>query len=107
MFLVFLTGILSIFNIGPNIEPLYTYVSANKISFFIGIALLSSSSVMGCYLIFSILNDKLNSFYKKGIILLIITIISRVFLGGNLLFITASILSVIILVFNNKSYLRD
>lgn len=105
--LLVLTGILSFFNIGPNTQPLYMYVSIKKISFTIGVLLLSASLIMGCYLIFSILNNKLDSFYKKGILLLLITLMSNFILGGNLLFIIASILSIIILVLNVRTCSRD
>lgn len=105
--LLVLTGILSFFNIGPNTQPLYMYVSIKKISFTIGVLLLSASLIMGCYLIFLILNNKLDSFYKKGILLLLITLMSNFILGGNLLFIIASILSIIILVLNVRTCSRD
>ena len=105
--LLVLTGILSFFNIGPNTQPLYMYISLKKISFIAGVFLLSTSSIMGCYLIFSILNNKLDSFYKNGVILLLITLISNAILGGNLLFIIGCIFNIIILVLNMKICSRD
>ena len=112
--LLVLTGILSFFNIGPNTQPLYMYISLKKISFIVGVFLLSTSSIMGCYLIFSILNNKLDSFYKNGVILLLITLIlllitliSNAILGGNLLFIIGCIFNIIILVLNMKICSRD
>lgn len=105
--LLVLTGILSFFNIGPNTQPLYMYISLKKISFIAGVFLLSTSSIMGCYLIFSILNNKLDSFYKNGVILLLITLISNAILGGNLLFIIGCIFNIITLVLNMKICSRD
>ena len=105
--LLVLTGILSFFNIGPNTQPLYMYISLKKISFIAGVFLLSTSSIMGCYLIFSILNNKLDSFYKNGVILLLITLISNAILGRNLLFIIGCIFNIITLVLNMKICSRD
>lgn len=105
--LLVLTGILSFFKIGPNTEPLYMYISVKKMSFMAGVFLLSASSIMGCYLFFSILNNKLDSFYKNGVILLLITLMSNFLLGGNLLFIIGCIFNIIILVLNMKICSRD
>ena len=105
--LLILTGILSFFNIGPTIEPLYLYVPTKKLSFFIGVILLSISLMLGCSLIFSILNNKLNSFYEMGVVLLSVTVGSNLLLGGNILFIVTAILSIAVLIVKIKTYVRD
>ena len=98
--LLLISGLLSLFEIGPVIEPLYQYIPAKVHILFMCSVLGTSSSILVVYLIYSILNDKLKHIYKIGLFLLIMTLISNLFLGANVIFITALVFALIMVIIN-------
>lgn len=98
--LLLISGLLSLFEIGPVIEPLYKYIPAKVHILFMCYVLSTSSSIFVVYLIYSILNDKLKHIYKAGLFLLIMTLISNLFLGANVIFIITLVFALIMVIVN-------
>ena len=98
--LLLIAGLLSLFNIGPSLNPLYQYIPAKVHILFISFVLGTTSSILIVFLIYMILNNKMKNIYETGLILLIMTSISNLFLGSNIIFLIASIIVFIMLSIN-------
>ena len=98
--LLLIAGLLSLFEIGPVIEPLYQYIPARVHILFVCYVLSTISSIFAVYLIYSILNDKLKHIYIMGLFLLIITLVSNLFLGANVIFLITVIFALIMVTIN-------
>lgn len=101
--LLLIAGFLSLFDIGPSMQPLYQYIPAKVHILFVCSILGTSSSILVVYLIYMMLNDKTKHIYKTGLLLLIMTSISNLFLGANIIFIVASVITLIMLSINVAS----
>lgn len=93
--LLIITGILSVFNIGSQIQPAYTYVPSDLINYVVIISGILAF-VMSFMVIFSCLSKKENSIYTVSILILSTKSLMDIVLGGNLLFFIAGLISIIV-----------
>lgn len=92
--------ILSVFNIGPTMNPIYMYI--NNIDIVRCIVFISFTLIflLTTVIIFLFLSKKINSIYNIAPICLLASVCLDIVLGGNIFFFVSSIVSMIVFSIN-------
>lgn len=99
-FLMLVTAMLSVLNIGPSTSPMFVYISSQETINFVSTALITFALFVGTYLIFSILLKRIHSFSQLGLNILLIFLASDVLLGGNIAYMASTVFAIMVLIIN-------
>lgn len=91
-----LSLILSIFNIGPKSQPLYNYVNDTNTVQTVVLCVFGCAVLLIACGIYILLTKKANMVYMVSILFLMVSILFDVVIGGQVLFLGSSIISVIV-----------
>ena len=94
------TFILSIFNIGPTTQPIYSYISNSNTVNIIVCSSMFIAFVLSAFLILLYLNKRDISLHKLGIFIILINLMLDIVFGGNTIFFISYIITLVLLVTN-------